>query len=156
MEAKKCAGCWRTLPIEEFNFQNRAKNLRKNHCKLCRTRYYIAHLEERREYQRGYRLDNLEECRVRDASVRARRLRCEDTLTDGEWKSLLKSYDYRCAYDGAPFECIDHVRPLCMGGGNTRWNVVPACLRCNRLKGRNDWTDRLTDAFVVVEPSLAA
>lgn len=42
-----------------------------------------------------------------------------------------------CAYCCQPSErmTIDHVIPICQGGGNDPWNLVPACFRCNSRKG---------------------
>lgn len=46
-------------------------------------------------------------------------------------------YGFHCAYctiDCSDFPTIDHVLPLCKGGGNTLNNLVIACLKCNQEK----------------------
>lgn len=37
--------------------------------------------------------------------------------------------------DGLSRPELDHIEPLYWGGPHTVENLVPACLRCNRLKG---------------------
>jgi 5-methylcytosine-specific restriction endonuclease McrA len=63
-----------------------------------------------------------------------------NTLTAKEWLDILKQYNYKCAYckrsildlpDGL---VRDHIIPISRGGGNTKENVVPACVRCNKQK----------------------
>jgi len=49
-----------------------------------------------------------------------------------------KFYGFYCAYctvDCSEKPTIDHIIPLCKGGGNTKDNMVIACYNCNRLKG---------------------
>ncbi|MCH9686784.1 MAG: HNH endonuclease [Deltaproteobacteria bacterium] len=47
---------------------------------------------------------------------------------------------YRCQYCGDAFAAadltLDHVVPRCQGGKTSWSNVVAACVRCNRRKGR--------------------
>ena len=53
-------------------------------------------------------------------------------------KRLLADYygrDRRCVYCGGPPESRDHVIPLSRGGSNNIGNLVPACHRCNNMKG---------------------
>lgn len=49
-----------------------------------------------------------------------------------------------CAYCRQPAETWDHVVPFSRGGSDERWNMVPACARCNSQKGDNtpeEWHD---------------
>lgn len=52
-----------------------------------------------------------------------------------------------CAYCAGPATSIDHVVPVSQGGTHDRRNLVPACARCNSLKGKrtpaqwSDWLD---------------
>lgn len=62
------------------------------------------------------------------------------------WHELVSYWDDRglhaCIYCGMPFEEIDHVEPIALGGQTTLENVVPACETCNRSKGAKrlvDW-----------------
>lgn len=53
------------------------------------------------------------------------------------WGSLLSAFESRCAYCGRREARLhqDHVIPLSRGGRNDFSNVLPACARCNLLKG---------------------
>lgn len=47
-------------------------------------------------------------------------------------------YGFHCAYctvDCSNFPTIDHLIPLCKGGGNTLDNMVICCIECNQSKG---------------------
>jgi len=58
-------------------------------------------------------------------------------LTQEQWETILKMYDYRCAYCGTNEKKLtqDHVIPVAKGGGYTMGNIVPACTSCNPSKG---------------------
>lgn len=57
-------------------------------------------------------------------------------LTDHQWLALVNAYGARCAYctKQAPMQ-IDHIQAVALGGDHTLRNVVPACKRCNQVKG---------------------
>lgn len=66
------------------------------------------------------------------------------TLTRAEWGEILAQHDNRCSYCGVEFSeslqpTMDHVVPICRGGGHTKENLVPACRPCNTRKGIRDW-----------------
>lgn len=47
-----------------------------------------------------------------------------------------------CAYCLGRAETFDHVVPFSKGGSDERWNMAPACRRCNSSKGARspeDW-----------------
>jgi hypothetical protein len=47
---------------------------------------------------------------------------------------LVARYGDQCYHCGAgPFQCIDHLTCVRVGGTHTRDNVVPCCQACNRL-----------------------
>jgi hypothetical protein len=74
--------------------------------------------------------------RVRSHLARAAALGLPATLTLAVWLDTLAQFDHCCAYCGAvPFTDLDHFIPLSAGGGTTADNCVPACARCNSLKG---------------------
>lgn len=72
------------------------------------------------------------------AYERRRHLRkmTNSTLTHDQWQEILKAYNHRCYYCGAPTKKLtqDHIIPLSKGGEHIPQNVVPACMRCNRAK----------------------
>ncbi len=55
-------------------------------------------------------------------------------------RNVLARDEHRCQYCGREFPStqlsVDHVLPVSRGGGNSWSNVVCACRRCNRTKGR--------------------
>ena len=67
-------------------------------------------------------------------------------------------YDYRCAYCGCTLDdyngTIDHVKPKAKGGSNYRYNLMPACPKCNSSKRdlsvdefREDILNRINSVF---------
>jgi len=60
------------------------------------------------------------------------------TLILEQWLQTLKYFKNRCAYCGKKSKKLvhEHVIPLQRGGWHTRENVIPACQKCNLLKGR--------------------
>ena len=51
----------------------------------------------------------------------------------------LHSFRRGCrAYCGQHAQSLDHVHPKARGGLTVRQNLVPACLRCNRLKSHRE------------------
>jgi site-specific recombinase XerD/5-methylcytosine-specific restriction endonuclease McrA len=58
------------------------------------------------------------------------------TLTEKEWITARLAFSSACAYCGvAEGRVIEHTIPIKRGGGTTAQNCVPACVRCNVLKG---------------------
>lgn len=49
---------------------------------------------------------------------------------------------------GYTYPTIDHVIPLCKGGGHTRDNVKLACWLCNSIKRENELTDDLRESII--------
>ena len=75
---------------------------------------------------------------------RARKAQVPHTLTRAEWGEILAQHGNRCSYCGVGFSeslqpTMDHVVPICRGGGHTKENLVPACRPCNTRKGIRDW-----------------
>src|SRR5579859_3997505 len=79
--------------------------------------------------------------------------------TRAEFNELVATWGWRCYYCGIPVhECVkaepdqlteDHLVPLSRGGVDFIWNIVPACLRCNQLKGA-----LTAEEFQIARPSL--
>jgi 5-methylcytosine-specific restriction endonuclease McrA len=58
------------------------------------------------------------------------------TLMADDWEAIKKQYKYRCVYCGEKKELArDHIIPLSKNGPLTKENIVPACKRCNSIKG---------------------
>lgn len=60
------------------------------------------------------------------------------SLTVDEWQRILLSFHGSCAYCGEYVRLpnIEHLIPICRGGGTDAQNVVPSCWKCNAAKGR--------------------
>jgi hypothetical protein len=59
-------------------------------------------------------------------------------LGAGDWRFCRKYWNQRCCYCGEPERrglTNDHYIPKRLDGINAPWNVVPACIKCNRSKG---------------------
>jgi 5-methylcytosine-specific restriction endonuclease McrA len=52
-----------------------------------------------------------------------------------------------CVYCGGPYEHIDHIMPLTLGGMNCIENLTTACARCNMSKGAKLLENWLTDTI---------
>jgi len=48
---------------------------------------------------------------------------------------VLRRDRHVCVYCGRLADTVDHVLPRCRGGGDTWFNLVAACRRCNGIKG---------------------
>ncbi len=64
-----------------------------------------------------------------------------------EWQELkaeaIAAHGARCTYCGQETDDLhlDHVVAIALGGSNHRANLVPACGRCNMLKGSKSWAE---------------
>jgi hypothetical protein len=103
-------------------------------CPACVQTLLEAIARQRR--LRAYnRLLAREDYRVWTQCERARLAGMEATLTLEEWLPRLKTFGWRCAYCGGPYEVLEHFVPITRGGGTTVRNCVPACRSCNGKKG---------------------
>lgn len=55
-------------------------------------------------------------------------------------------FGFKCWMCGAPYDHVDHVKPISRGGSNLLCNLRPACARCNRSKS-NKWPFAIADAI---------
>ena len=88
------------------------------------------------ERSRRFRAVNPEYMRaanhVRRALVRGAR---SVPFTVEQLEARLAYYGFRCWQCGAPWEHLDHVKPLSKGGPHMLSNLRPACAGCNLKKG---------------------
>lgn len=98
-------------------------------CDKCRTEERVKMLAQlQRERQRAWR----------------KKAKCNLTLR--AWATTVAYYHSMCAYCGKrPYQVIEHVLPIALGGGTTVDNCVPACCECNTKKGSRH-PDTLTGA----------
>lgn len=59
------------------------------------------------------------------------------TPTKSKRRFIMNYWHYRCAYCGRMYRklTLDHIIPKQEGGTNAATNLVPACEKCNTLKG---------------------
>ena len=79
--------------------------------------------------------------------------------SEREWRDLVIAWGWRCFYCANPIYekaedperelTKDHLVPTCRGGVDFIWNIVPACYRCNRLKG-----SLKSEEFQIARPAL--
>lgn len=92
-------------------------------------RYYEKHGSARARYP--------ETAQAGDQRRRARKAKA--TTEAFSLRELYAAWEelelFRCAYCDGPFEHVDHVEPLALGGVHAIGNLVPACADCNVRKG---------------------
>lgn len=147
---KVCKGCGRELEAYHFPPGRRA-------CRTCRgvefRAYRVANIEALRAKDAERRRANRDANRVRSKAYRdANRevLRAKARARDAASKRLRYTTNFTQAgivarvsfYGGicwicriAPYEHLDHVKPLAAGGPNLLSNIRPACAPCNLSKG---------------------
>lgn len=79
------------------------------------------------------------------------------SLTKTEWENILLAFRGSCAYCGevVRFPAIEHVMPVCLGGGTDAYNVVPACQKCNSSKGRRPpWEWMNSEKYAEIKSTL--
>lgn len=120
--------------VRAANARSRIKNKDARYAYMKRWR--AANPEHLRAQIAAWQRANRDAVRVSFSRYRAAKHGvAENTLTLDEWLVVLETWAARCAYCGSPDKIsIDHVIPLSSGGGNTKENVVPACLPCNLKK----------------------
>jgi hypothetical protein len=111
---------------------------------------YRRHADARRAAARAYSAANSERVRARHAEWkrnnrarataletirRGRKAGAPGNATPDQVAARVAYFGGRCWMCAAPWEQIDHVKPLAAGGSNWPANLRPACARCNVTKG---------------------
>lgn len=125
-------------------------------------RYKRAHPEKTAEDHRIYQQNHPEKVRIYaqkynqthngfkavwNENRRSRKSMTDGTFTFLESDLLYKQFNNSCAFCGVELtdergskngKTLDHIVPLCDGGTNYIWNLIPACRSCNCKKnGKN-------------------
>jgi hypothetical protein len=83
-----------------------------------------------------YRLDPAPALAVGDSNRRRLELLAAGRATAAQIKARVEFYGGLCwICRTAPYQAIDHVKPLARGGSNWPANLRPACKSCNSRKG---------------------
>ena len=128
----KCTCCGEEKPLSEFYTQS-VTGLPTKQCKSC--------INIKRGCQRDRR-------RVSKFAAKERQREMDVTVeyTVEDWQATMLHFKGACAYCGKPqgrakSERLDkdHVIAYSMGGKTERHNIIPACRKCNRGRGNQEW-----------------
>jgi 5-methylcytosine-specific restriction endonuclease McrA len=102
----------------------------------ARKRYLWAHPEEAKQYQRKWRLANLDAKTAEKHRRRARMLAAPGVgVTAADWRAIKRSSLGLCAYCYSRSRLsMDHIEPIAFGGAHEPDNIVAACRSCNSSK----------------------
>lgn len=96
--------------------------------------YRLAHVERYRANARKWKRLNRQRATAIEAIRRGRKRDAPGDATPSQIAARIDYYGGRCWMCGAPWEHIDHVKPLAKGGSNWPANLRPACGPCNLAK----------------------
>jgi 5-methylcytosine-specific restriction endonuclease McrA len=135
--------------------QNAKRRSNPQWVRQCYERYYAKHQARHQARAKAWRTANPERSNesmrrgrikweaanphiVRNVKER-RRLRLRGVqVVDFSHEDLdlrLSVFGHACAYCGGPFDALDHVKPIALGGLHILSNIRPACRPCNSKKG---------------------
>jgi 5-methylcytosine-specific restriction endonuclease McrA len=126
---------------EARNARSRAYHAANRERLNARSRQYQS---ENREALNAYKREYLKANKEIAASlarrkVHARRARLKGVqvipFTAAQLDQRMSVFGYKCWMCGAPWEAVDHVKPLARGGAHILCNLRPACQSCNSRKG---------------------
>ena len=103
--------------------------------------WIAAHPEKRLEYERRYIEKNRAKVNAKVKRRSHRKRTAQGTWTEEQWEARLALYGWRCYLCGAPWEHMDHVIPVALGGTNWPANLRPICASCNSRKGAKRLAD---------------
>lgn len=130
---------------------DRAKYLSNREAIDARTRDWVARHPERRsgiQSKSQRRPETLAARRIAQANRRAARL-AFPPISESKLAERVAYFGGRCwICREAPFEHLDHVKPLSAGGPHMLSNIRPACAACNIRKGSRWPYDSGVDSLV--------
>lgn len=105
--------------------------------------YYEAHRAEYAVWNKAWADNNAEQKRLTQSRAQsARRARLDlatvTVFSPEQWAEKVAMYGSKCwICKTAPYEHMDHVKPLIAGGLHILANLRPACQRCNYRKNKS-------------------
>lgn len=182
---KTCNACGGTKPLTAYNADTRQDDGHARTCRTCARARGAAYRARNLASVRARERVNAETYRNRHPEHRraivresARRRRAIDPLGHRlarharrplplansqlpiTWHELVQVWDARgihaCVYCDMPFQEIDHIEPIALGGQNHVDNLVPACETCNRSKGAKPLAEWLPGRLAEVARRVAA
>lgn len=94
-----------------------------------------ANLDKVRQIQRKYRKTHPAALAEKNRLRYQRELAAAGEATQRQIEARVAYFGWRCWMCGRPWECIDHVIPIALGGAKWPANVRPSCGSCNSRKG---------------------
>lgn len=119
---------------EEYRKTSKYKDYQKNYYSI------YEHIKKRKEYGKIYRQTEHAKILARFKSSK-RRSKLREVIHEDykDWLKKILSYKfYICHWCGEKFSIdkltLDHLIPISKGGPDTKDNLVPCCMECNRKK----------------------
>ena len=101
-------------------------------------RWSEANPEKARKSKRRWDRDNRDYFTHAARKRRARLLKADGFHTPEQVEARVRMFGKLCWICGAPYEAIDHVKPISRGGSDWPANLRPICTSCNSKKS-NKW-----------------
>lgn len=153
-QTKVCTGCREAKPLEEFHRSSGTKDGLQYRCKSCqrawreenrereqetRRRYYQENRDQLLTQRRKHRAENPHGDWESDYRKRSRAAGCIPVVRSFTREELVAYWGNgaRCIYCDGPFEEIDHLQPIALGGVHAVETVVPSCSQCNQEGGKH-------------------
>jgi hypothetical protein len=118
--------------VNAYRKRYRTKNLER--CRTWQRTSDQRHRDKNREYRRQWTLRNKPRRAAYAKHRRAKRLGAPGRCTFIQLQARIAFYGRCCWICRAPYEAIDHVKPINAGGSNWPSNLRPICQPCNSLK----------------------
>lgn len=152
---KRCSKCGMEKPVTS-EFYYRAKQNDDGYygqCKVCTEEVKRVYRENNKEKiykdKREWNRRNPNIIRKFNQDRRARLRGLEFTLSQEDWRRVMKRFNNSCAYCGLGEEQHmeeyeqqlhqEHFIPLSKGGEYTHNNIIPSCIICNTCKHNKDF-----------------
>jgi len=145
-EERKCKHCHKTKPIGKFRPLRRNSPYRRRICTACYGKVYWQRHKDKLNVQRSqYRKNNPAQAIYSDTRAVDRKKGRANDLTK---EFIAESISKGCSYCGEAsirmsLDRIDNSK------GHTVDNVVPACIRCNTIRGSMPY-----DAWLRIAPAI--
>lgn len=136
-----------SLDPDEERAKERARYAKNKHSRAKKNpetfkRWRLAHLDEVKRLLAEYKKNNKHRLRTYDRNRRARKSRSIGKHSPNEIRQLYEMQRGRCAACSVAVSFkakhVDHIQPLCAGGGNDIANLQILCAPCNLSKGAKD------------------
>ena len=165
---KRCSVCREQKAIDSFYSRTDRPGAKQASCKTCQkkssaekyaenpskaqaaaARWQAANAERAREVRLSYARNNRPAIYARKLARRAveRGAMQGSPVTAAMIAAKMQFHGNRCWMCKGPFEHVDHVKPIKLGGPHLLANLRPACASCNGRKAAKWFGPNRLDAF---------